>query len=339
MTLESLHAAVAARRETSNVHDVALEHLRVLPTDNGALALGAATGEQYGELSNWAFGQLAQRAHAPTGYLRTLPAELAAVNMQWSLEHLRDSDTPDGKVLTRRNGHDLTAAVTSPTYGRIWDSDVTGALAHHVDQSIWRVPSATYAARDPKRATTLYASDRDVFVFLCNQDAAIEIRGEEPKFRGFYVKNTETGNSSFAIATFLYDRVCDNRIIWGMADFREIRIRHTSGAPMRWMADAVPQLKGYLEASPSNEGDVIKAAIDRQVGKDRPSVVDWLKSRGFSQSIAGRAYDTTETEGVRSPRSLWGVVSGLTGAAKEITHTDDRVEIERKASALLDLVA
>jgi len=339
LTLADLHASVQARRQTSRVHDVALEHLRVQPTESGEIGLGAVTGENYGALTHWAFGQLAARAHAPAGYLRTLPPELAAINLQWSVEHLTDDDTKDGKVLTRANGHDLTAAVTSPTYGRIWDSDVVGAIVARIDGNVWKVPSASYAAADPLRATTLYASDRDVFVFLVNESAQIEVPGEAPKFRGFYAYNSETGNGKFGIATFLYDHVCDNRIIWGLAGFKEIAIRHTSGAPMRYLAEAVPQLRGYLEASPVGEATVIKAAQDREMGKDRASVVDWLRTRGFSQSLAGRAYDTAEKEGVRNPRSLWGVVSGLTGAAREIKHTDDRVDIERKASALLDLVA
>ena len=339
LTMQDLHASVLARRQTSRVHDVALEHLRV-GVDGEQVTLGAATGETYGKMTHWAFGQLAARAHAPAGYLRTLPPELAAVNMQWSLEHLTDDETRDGKVLTRQNGSLNSAAVTSPTYGRIWDADLTGAIMSRVDLNAWKVPSASYSASDPKRATTLYASDRDVFVFLCNETAAIKIPGEHAdKFRGFYAYNSETGNGKMGIATFLYDHVCDNRIIWGMSEFGEIAIRHTSGAPMRFLAEAMPQLNKYLTSSPSGEENVIKAAQAREVGKDRASVVDWLKSRGFAQSLAGRAYDGAEKEGIRNPRTLWGVVSGLTGAAREIGHTDDRVAIERKASALLDLVA
>lgn len=340
LTLDSLHESVAARRRTSAVKDVALEHLRVLPgIASGELLLGAATGEEYGTLTHWAFGQLAARAHAPAGYLRTLPPELAAVDLQWSVEHLTDDDTKDAKVLTRANGSTFAAAVTSPTYGRIWDADVVGAIAQRIDPAIWKVPSASYAASDPKRATTLYASDRDVFVFMVNESAVIEVPGEGPKFRGFYAYNSETGNGKFGIATFLYDRVCDNRIIWGMAEFKEIAIRHTSGAPMRYLAEAVPQLRGYLEASPTGEAAVIKSAQERVIGKDRASVVDWLRTRRFTQAIAGKAYDGAEKEGIRNPRTLWGVVSGLTGAAHDIKHTDDRIDIERKASALLDLVA
>lgn len=339
LSLAELHAKVAARRTSSRVHDVALEHLRVMPTESGEIALGAATGDHYGTLSHWAFGQLAQRAHAPAGYLRGLPAELAAVNLQWSVENLQDDETKDGKVLTRINGTDIAAAVTSPTYGRIWDADLTGALVARVDTNVWKVPGATYSHTDPKRATTLYASDRDVFVFLCNEQNAIEIPGEPaPKFRGFYAYNSETGNGKMGIAVFLYDRVCDNRIIWGMSEFREIAVRHTSGAPMRFVAEAVPQLNRYLTAKSSGEETVIKAAQAREVGKDRKSVVEWMRARGFSQTLAGRAYDTAEKEGIRNPRTLWGVVSGLTGAVRDVGHTDERIDTERKASALLDLV-
>ena len=52
----------------------------------------------------------------------------------------------------------------------------------------------------------------------------------------------------FGIATFTYDYVCDNRIIWGQRNFRELKIRHTSGGPHRFVANAVPQLTAYAES-------------------------------------------------------------------------------------------
>lgn len=312
-SLEDLHAAVLARRQSSAVTDVALEHLRVMPaTEEGdspmvLLAPGQRDNEMrpLGELTHYAFGQLAAKVSAPAGYLRSLPPMLAAAAMQWSLE-TKGLSGEDGKVLTRVNGHQMAACVTSPTYGRIWDSDITGALLNRIDTNVWKVLSASYAAHDPKRATTLYASDRDVFVFLCNESAAIEVPGEGPKFRGFYVWNSEVGSATFGLATFLYDYVCDNRIIWGATEFSELKIRHTSGAPMRFIAEVQPAIRGYLEASSKAEVDTIKAAQNKVLGKDKGEVVNWLRARGFSQSLAGRAYDAAESEGIRNPRSLSG---------------------------------
>lgn len=341
-TLAELHAAVLSRKETSRVTDAALEHLRVMPADDSdttdMVLLAPPTRDHdgnLGTLTNYAFGQLCARAQAPAAFLRKLPPMLAAASLQWQMEHTTDRE--DGKVLSRVNGSVKAACVTSPTYGRIWDSEVTGAIVKHIDPTQWKVPGASYAARDPKRATTLYASDRDVFLFLCNETAAIEVPGEGPKFRGIIVSNSEVGAGRFYFASMLYDRVCDNRIIWGATDFREVAIRHTSGAPMRFIAEAAPKLRGYLDASPRMEAEVIVNAQNRIVGKDKESVVSWLRSRGFSQTLSGKAYDNAEREGIRNPRSLWGVVSGLTEAAHEVKWTDERVDLETKASELLDL--
>jgi len=344
LSLYELHGAVMARKNSSRVVDTALEHLKVMPTsdsETAAMALYTPPTADHdgdlGTLTNYAFGQLCQRAKSPAGFLRELPPIMAAAALQWRMETVGDG-TDDGKVLTRINGTRKAACVTSPTYGRIWDGDITGALLTYIDPTQWKVPAASYAARDPKRATTLYASDRDVFVFLCNESHAIEVKGEGPKFRGVIISNSEVGAGKFYFASMLYDRVCDNRIIWGATDFREVAIRHTSGAPTRFIASAAPALRKYLEASPSAEVNAITAAQTRVIGKDKASVVDWLRSRGFTQKVAGQAYDATEREAVRDPRTLWGVVSGLTNVAHDIGYTDERVKLERDASDLMSLV-
>lgn len=336
LTLDDLYAKVAARRSTSAVEDCALDMMQVAPGDGGCLEFGDSKGMR-GVLSHWAFGQLCQRAKAPAGYLRTLPAELACVPLQWSMEHHEagSDEANDGKLLTRVNGHTVVAAITSPTYGRIWDEQVIKAVRDNIDTDKWRVPAASCSESDPRRATTLYASDRDVFVFLVNENT-IEADGERLN-RGFYVYNSEVGSATFGIATFTYDRVCDNRIIWGQSNFKEIKIRHTSGGPHRFVMSAVPQLQAYAESSSAQMIDTIKRAKAYEVAKDKDGVAQWLRSRGFTVPQARKAWDAAERD-VRSynPRTVWGLVQGLTDVAHDTPHTDERTIIEAKAGALLE---
>jgi hypothetical protein len=341
LSVEALYEKVRDRRESSRVSDVALDHMQVRPDASGEIMLADTTGENFGQLTHYAFGQLCQRAHAPAGYLRSLPAELVCPTLQWSLEtHEAASDeSNDARLLTRINGHRDIAAVTSATYGRIWDADVVRAVIQHVDLDVWKVPAATYGVRDPLLATTLYASDRDVFVFLVNESAGIDADGGSIK-RGVYLWNSEVGSATFGIATFLYDYVCDNRIIWGAKQFRELKIRHTSGGPHRFIAQAVPELKAYAQSSAAIVESTIRAAKAREVGRDRKGVQDWLKARGFTTPQARRAWDAAEADPRNyNPASLWGVVQGLTDSAKELKNTDDRTDLERKAGSLLDIVA
>lgn len=131
--------------------------------------------------TNWSFTQLAGYAGAPAGYLRKLPAELAAINLQWGLE---TEGKQDALVLAQSNGENHLRALTSTSYGRIWDIDVVKGVEKVNADGRWEIPAATYTTKNPKRATTLYASDRDVFIFLVDPKNPIEVAGEQ-LFRGF----------------------------------------------------------------------------------------------------------------------------------------------------------
>jgi hypothetical protein len=335
LSLADLQASVSARRQRSAVMDVALEHVSVGASDDGRELLIGDGEKSFGSLTNWSFSQLCQRAKAPAGYLRTLPTELARLPLQWSLE--REIDREDSKLLVRRGdaGTEI-AAVTSTTYGRIWDADVVTAIMESVGPE-WKVPGASYASRDPKRATTLYASDRDVFLFLVDESRPIEVDGEK-LYRGFYAWNSEVGSATFGVATFLYRYVCDNRNIWGPRDFRQLKIRHTAGGPHRFLRQAVPQLRAYANAGVGETVAVVRQARAKEIGTDKKSVTEWMRARGFTGTTPTRAYEAAETEGL-NPRSVWGVVQGLTEIAHGIEHTDTRTALEARAGALLDLAA
>ena len=70
-----------------------------------------------------------------------------------------------------------------------------------------------------KDTTTLYASDRDVFLFLVDDMNPIEA-GTLPDgspdlfFRGFYCWNSEVGAKTLGIASFYLRAVCQNRNLW-----------------------------------------------------------------------------------------------------------------------------
>lgn len=343
LTLESLHQKVSARHSMSSEACIAIDACQVVPTTGDEIEIidhRSEQGHSFGQLTNYAFGQLCARGGAPAGFLRKLPAELACINLQWSLENREtvNAEGNDVKILTRVNGSTNIAAINGPGYGRIWEEQVTGALLATIDQSVWKVPAASYSKSDPLRATTLYASDRDIFIFLVNESAGIDADGGTIK-KGFYVWNSETGSATFGIACFLYDYVCDNRIIWGQREFKELKIRHTAGGPHRFVASAVPQLQSYLGSSVSVIEQTIRAAKSREVGKDPAAVQSWLKARGFTTAFARKGMAAAEADPRNyNPRSVWGLVQGLTDAAHEIKNTDDRLAIESKAGALLDSI-
>jgi hypothetical protein len=288
--------------------------------------------------THWSFGQFAAMAGASSGvgYLRTMPAELAAINLQWGLEHRAVRE--EALLYAQSNGANVARCWTSTTYGRIYDLDVCRAVQKVNADGRWKVPAASYATKNPKRATTLYASDRDLFVFLCDPDRAIEIPGaSEPLFRGFIASNSEVGARTMTLIGFLYNRVCDNRTIWGLTNVQELAIRHTSGAPDRFASEGGRMLRRYSEESPKQIVNAITKAQETLIGdqsKKDDSVLDWLKARGFTSALAKASVAAAKAEEGEA-RTLWQIVQGVTAHARSITHTDERVKLETQAGKLL----
>lgn len=336
LSLADLAASVASRKSRSVEFNLTDPEVTIVGED---LQIKGARGTA--AMTHWSFGQMCRLSKAPSDYLRTLPPVLAAANLQWSLEKRQDRGEPV-KILATcdTSGSSVECrAITSATYGRVWDSEVVTALQRLGTD--WHVPAASYSATDPLRATTLYASDRDIFIFLC-RDEAIEIGSGQALHRGIMAWNSEVGSASFGLATFTYDRLCDNRIIWGVSDKIELRIRHTSGAPARIVREVQPMLAAYVQEDSKKIASTVQAAKACQVGTDKDSVITWMMKRGFNKSQSNAAYTSAERDSRKqglNPRSLWGLVQGATDYAHEIAHTDTRVEIERAAGALLDNVA
>jgi hypothetical protein len=344
-SLEDLKQAVLQRKRESWTATPTTNLLRVVPSpaldgDINVQVYDPTHGEQIRQLevTNWSFSQLAQYVGAPAAYLRKLPAELASINLQWGLEHspVRDNVL----VLGQSNGSNVLRAITSTSYGRIWDHQVVEAVERVNADGRWQIPASICATTNPKRATTLYASDRDVFLFLVDPKNPVEI-GDERLFRGFYTWNSEVGSATFGLTTFLYRHICDNRIIWGASDVREVRIRHTGGAPERFAYEGQQYLQRYAEESTEKLVGAVKRAQTTDVpvnaGKDE-TVQDWLAARGFTKSQAKSSVDAAEAE-QGSSRSIWDIVNGITAYARSIQNTDDRVALETKAGKLLEAVA
>lgn len=342
LSLGELRAAVEQRKQECWTATPPVKNLRVLPAGSDDLVI-ECYDPTHGETrqlvpTNWSFSQLSGYAKAPASYLRQLPSQLAAINLQWGLEH--NPQRSDALVLGQSNGHDSLRAMTSTSYGRIWDRDVVKAVQRMNDDSggRWEIPAATYTTTNPKRATTLYASDRDVFLFLVDPKNPIEVGGEQ-LFRGFYTWNSEVGSATFGLTTFLYRYVCDNRIIWGATNVQELRIRHTGGAPERFMYEGARYLRRYAEENTLQIASGIKRAQDTDIPVKKDQTVEgWLQSRGFTKAQAKASVETATAEQGQA-RSFWDIVNGITAYARSVPHTDDRVKLEAQAGKLMEMVA
>lgn len=295
--------------------------------------------------SHFAFGQLASKLGIPAGYLRTLPADLAADCVNYGLAK---ADVEEMGLLLRSNADvgvipDL-AAVTGPNYGRIWNSEIVEAMRKAFGDGVtgaWKVPGE-FGVDVPvtKANTTLYAGDRDCFMFLADEKNRIEVpnrRAGQPGSlaRGVFVWNSEVGSSTFGMSAFTFDYVCSNRMVWSIGEFSEVRIRHTSGAPDRWLEQLRPAIQQYSDASAINLQTAI-ATAQKQKLEDR--VDDFLAKR-FTKSQAKAISLAHEVEEGRPIETVWDITVGATAYARSIEFQDERVEIERKAGDYMKFAA
>lgn len=355
-SLTELRDTVRARRETAferRVDTKRIEFLAPEPTrieDTHDLTIGLPGGEEIGP-SHWSFGQLAGLAKAPAGYLRTLPSQIAADALTYGMRMHREVD----EVKLYASGGSLLAA-TGPDYGRIFDEEVVAAVMQvagdGTGESRWKVPgtldwsSMIYDPETPvtKDTTTLFASDRDVFMFLVDDRNPIEV-GKLPSgdpdlmFRGFYVTNSEVGRGSLRLAAFYLRAVCCNRILWGVENFEEITMRHTKLAPSRFVEQARPALSSFANGSVKALLDGVAKAKAAKLASDDDEMLDFLQGRKLSRSRAIEVMETVEREEARKARTVWDIAQGLTAVARTIPNNDTRIELEGEARKLLDKVA
>lgn len=343
VNLLDLRAKVAGERERSVAAVVPNRALSFEPAgdaDHKGLAVHA--GGALATTTNWAFGQLASLAKAPAGYLRGLPAPLAADCLNYGLRFARDVEEVGLLATQTDHGIDLRAA-TGPNYGRVWNAEVVDALVAKFGDGRtgdFRVPGEFgREVAITKANTTIYGSDRDIFVFLADETNRVEVKDRRDGkggslARGFFVWNSEVGSQSIGAAFFLFDYACSNRIVWGAQGFKEIRLRHTSGAPSRWLEQVEPVLLDYAHSAAGPiEAQIAaaqKAKIDRDLG-------DFLKGRFSASQVRDIEQAHIREEG-RPIETIWDAVTGVTAFAKGITFQDERVGVERAAGKLLDLV-
>ena len=354
LSLGDLHRSVRSRAERASTRIVESKALRVQAQsdDPHRLELFVPGADAAVAPTHWSFGQLCSLVGAPSGYLRELPAALAGINLQHGLvahrgEHVKMLETGDGRAELR--------AVTGPDYGRIWDHELVEAVMRFAGNGTgdtrWKVPgmidwsSMVYNPYVDISAdtTTLYASDRDVFLFLVDDTHPIEagkLPSGEPDlyFRGFYCWNSEVGAKALGIATFYLRAVCMNRNLWGVENFEEISIRHSKFAANRFASQAAPALTHFADSSPSDFIQGIRAARERIVARKDEDRETFLRGQGFSKADTSKIVATVLAEEGHPPASIYDFVQGITAVARSRPNQDARLELEAKARRLLQRV-
>ena len=258
------------------------------------------------------------------------------------------------KTLEADNGRIELRAVTGPDYGRIWDHELVAAVmkiaGNGVGDTRWKVPGVLDWAtmtHNPfvdvtKDTTTLYASDRDVFLFLVDDTNPIEagrLSDGSPDlyFRGFYCWNSEVGSKTLGIAPFYLRAVCMNRNLWGVENFEEITIRHSKFAAQRFAHEAAPALTSFANSSPAPfiAGIKCRAGTDCCPRRMRTVRASCAKV-GFPNRRPRRLSKPCLAKKTGSPKAFLTSCKGSLRWPASKSHQDARLELEGKAKRLME---
>jgi hypothetical protein len=339
-TLETLKASVKNRQSISHENNYDLEKLSVIATAEDGL-YASVNGRELIKPTHWSFSQLCRVADAPTTYMRTLSPALTAKCLNYGIDEKLKSGGNDKtrfKFMTLQDPEgeaDTLQAITSPQYGRIWDYDCVQAVENINNETGCRFDN-------PKewsgKKGGLYASDRDVFIFMVDGGSIVDGGGERDQLhRGFFLTNSEVGSSALTISTFMFRYVCGNFMIWDAENINVLNIVHTSGAPARFVQDAMPMLLNFVQSSTKPAQEAIKRAKSLRLPPDEKEFIETFRNRGFSKGeLVNARRLALEEEGQID--TVWDLINGLTANARSIAHIDARVDLEKRAGKLLELV-
>lgn len=342
--LDLFLAHLRGQQKRSRVYDIPLDGVKVSATEDGDIAVNGALVKA--SPTNWAFGQIASQAKAPAGYLRTLPAPLAAECIRTGLAAAAETseavrwmarDTDDEGTKT-----ELVAA-TSVKYGRIFNADVAASVIELLPKLPTKFfnPSAYSPVTGKLEPSGLFGGDRDMAMLLINGGDATHVPVDDGKselFRGFSVMNSEVGSRSLTISRFMFRKVCGNLIIWDASGVETLRICHTLSAPGRFDNEAIASIEGFANAGYDNMAETIRKAKAVALPIEQDDKVEWFRKQGFTGGEAKNAIAIAQDEEGQC-ESLWDAVNGLTAHARSFVYIDAKTDLEKRAGKLLKLAA
>ena len=185
-------------------------------------------------------------------------------------------------------------------------------------------------------ATGLYAGEQDMFAFMIDQKAWVEV-GEDRFAPGFFVWNSEVGRRSMGIASFWYQRVCGNHIIWDPTHLVSYSRKHTANVETA-LGDFRKVIRHLVESSSARRDKFAKSISRAQhtpLGTCPEQVSKLLSGFGIG---ARSVHEAVETMAAKSDGfTLYNAVDALTRVTGRLQNAGERVEQDGKIGQLLTL--
>jgi hypothetical protein len=340
-SLEDLYLFTRDRASKSQSEIVPPTKIKVVE-DDGRLGLGTPrTQYMFGtpKLNAWSLQQLCARAEVPVRYAKKIDPIFAATNLNYGLRCLSNQRKEINLYYTPTE----VRAATSGTYGRVWDHEVIDLIQDTINASGTNWVPAQVENAPP----TVYAGDRDFWVFLIDQDNPVNMynptRGHyENLYRGVIFGNSEVGSRRLFGWEFLFRSLCSNNMIY-MSNMSQKRfhITHTVNAPNRFIEEGPQIFSEFLNAPSEISTGSLRRAMNDKVADDEKEAITWLRSNvstgngvSISTKQAKRVIErATAEEG--DYRTRWCLIQGGTSLAKEIPNADVRSQQEYMFTKLL----
>jgi hypothetical protein len=302
--------------------------------------------------NNYSLGQfcglpVGNESVAPHGFITQLSAKLAAdvLNERIAAKIARKADAT---LLVQDR---TLRSITSDAYARVWDHELAERIADLCQRSTWQPAEAFKRAGGQSNGRGVATSsvpalplgwvgDRSMFVALVDYEGVIKSDGNTYA-RFFLLSNSEVGAGSLKITFGLMDFACCNFILWGCTDVYEANFRHTKSIHERWAALSAGLPRQLSADSQATILDGIRAARGHLLGEKPDQVVAVVQAATtLPKMLVTSAFELAQKAGrYGDPRSVWGMVNGLTEASQATTeHADKRAIIDAKAAQLMGLL-
>jgi len=282
-------------------------------------------------LTQFSYRQLCDKLQAPASFLDSLNNPyLAADIINQTIQNQQQHGDLTGSALIRQKGRNLVlSGLNSTQYAQVWDHNLYSMVSQCTDSG-WELAHECAA----------YLSDHNSFAFFINPNKVIDDGSKDGLIRGFIVGNSEVGERSVQIISFLLRGVCSNLQIFGMQGIEDIRISHIGDADKRVFNRIHAELDRFCNAPCFPAESLIKKATRKVIGKRKSEVINTLYARQIGpKHYLEKAWKIGEihadTDG--APTNVWGMFQALTRLSQETPYGDARLKMDRDAGRVLAL--
>jgi len=298
-------------------------------------------------------GAVAERFNTNQHFRKQLASKLGGGLTEYS-RHLHDTgqrellahnfnkqlERQEGKALIRTIGEDRTArAFLSTKYKVVDDVAVFGPIVENIQKR-----------QDDYRTLGGQRTDTRTFLKFISKEPVAQI-GKRTMFAGFQAGNSEVGQGSASIKSFLFDSFCENGLVFGSMEMFSAKFRHVGSEISTDFGEVFNELQmaqseeiiNKLQLSvakaldPSTHtkiAEIVERGHDRKITGDMGAV---LKEVGGRYKLTKQEQQDVLLKADESEAHSYGVQAAITALAQDAKSYDRRAELEEIGGKVLEM--